>query len=83
MHKSALIGMFLAVLELVRHHSVEAEQDDADGEIWVRPGPNFRADFDIRLLDADGYDGNPPSPSPADKGPPEKDSDPSSTSPTP
>ena len=41
MRKSAVIGMFLAVLELVRHHSVEAEQDDDGGEIWVKPGPNF------------------------------------------
>ncbi len=41
MQKSTIIGIFLAVLELVRHHSVEAEQDDSLGEIWVKPGPNF------------------------------------------
>lgn len=41
MRKSVLIGVFLAVLELVRHHSVEAEQDDSMGEIWVTPGENF------------------------------------------
>lgn len=35
MRKSQVIGMFLAILELVRHHSVEAEQEG--GEIWVRP----------------------------------------------
>jgi segregation and condensation protein A len=47
MHKSAVIGLFLAVLELVRHHSVEAEQEDGDGEIWVRPGPNFDHTLEI------------------------------------
>jgi segregation and condensation protein A len=35
MHKSKLIGMFLAVLELVRHHGVRAQQDDPDGELWI------------------------------------------------
>lgn len=38
MHKSALIGMFLAVLELVRHHGVRAEQQQLHGEIWLSPG---------------------------------------------
>jgi segregation and condensation protein A len=33
--KSAQIGMFLAVLELVRHHHVQAEQNDLFGEIWL------------------------------------------------
>ncbi|GIW90257.1 MAG: segregation/condensation protein A [Pirellulaceae bacterium] len=35
MHKSAMIGVFLAVLELVRHHKVKTEQRDTDGEIWL------------------------------------------------
>jgi segregation and condensation protein A len=37
MHKSKLIGMFLAVLELVRNHGVRAEQDEPHGELWVLP----------------------------------------------
>ena len=37
LHKSVLIGMFLAVLELVRHHRVRAEQNDLFGEIWMLP----------------------------------------------
>ena len=41
MHKSALIGIFLAVLELVRHHHVRAEQNDLHGEIWILPGERF------------------------------------------
>jgi segregation and condensation protein A len=41
MHKSAIVGVFLAVLELVRHHSVVAEQSDLHGEIWIVPGEQF------------------------------------------
>lgn len=36
MHKSALIGIFLAILELIRHHNMQAEQDPAHGEIWLQ-----------------------------------------------
>jgi segregation and condensation protein A len=55
MHKSRVIGVFLAVLELVRHHSVEAEQEDGSVEIIVRPGPNFSDS--LKLSDVDDYDG--------------------------
>jgi segregation and condensation protein A len=41
MHKSALIGVFLAILELVRHHHVEAEQDANHGEIYLRTTEGF------------------------------------------
>lgn len=41
MHKSAMIGVFLAILELVRHHDVVAEQSEIHGEIWLTPGENF------------------------------------------
>jgi len=37
-HKSALVGMFLAVLELVRHHHATAAQTELFGEIWLEPG---------------------------------------------
>ena len=47
MRKSTVIGIFLAVLELVRHHSVEAEQEDGHGEIWVKPGPNFSTTLEL------------------------------------
>jgi segregation and condensation protein A len=40
MHKSTLVGIFLAVLELVRHHGVRAEQEQDFGEIWILPGPD-------------------------------------------
>jgi segregation and condensation protein A len=35
MHKSAMIGMFLAVLELVRYHGLQTEQEELHGEIWL------------------------------------------------
>jgi segregation and condensation protein A len=38
MHKSAMVGVFLATLELVRHHDVRFEQNDLFGEIWLSPG---------------------------------------------
>jgi len=41
MHKSAIVGVFLAVLELVRHHSVEAKQNDLHGEIWIVASDGF------------------------------------------
>lgn len=37
-HKSKLVGMFLAVLELVRHQHARAAQPDLFGEIWLEPG---------------------------------------------
>ena len=57
MHKSAMIGVFLAVLELVRHHSVRAEQNDMHGEIWIVPDAEFDPTQEIAA--ADDY-GNKP-----------------------
>ncbi len=37
-HKSALVGMFLAVLELVRHQHARAAQLELFGEIWLESG---------------------------------------------
>lgn len=35
--RSRIVGIFLAVLELLRHHAFRAEQPDDFGEIWVLP----------------------------------------------
>jgi segregation and condensation protein A len=51
MHKSALVGVFLAILELCRHHSVVCEQATEHGEILIRPGDNFRADVEFGEVD--------------------------------
>ncbi len=37
-HKSKLVGMFLAVLELVRHQHARAAQETMFEEIWLEPG---------------------------------------------
>lgn len=51
MHKSAMVGMFLAILELARHHSVRTEQDDDHGEIWILPGEGFDGELDLASVD--------------------------------
>ncbi|QDU98319.1 segregation and condensation protein A [Lignipirellula cremea] len=53
MHKSAMIGVFLAVLELVRHHGVRTEQVDVHSEIWVIAAEGFSAEADFS--DVDNY----------------------------
>jgi segregation and condensation protein A len=47
MHKSTLIGIFLALLELVRHHGVIAEQNDLFGEIWLLHAADADAPLDL------------------------------------
>ena len=37
MHKSSMVSIFLAILELVRHHHVHVDQNQAFGEIWLLP----------------------------------------------
>jgi segregation and condensation protein A len=55
MHKSAMIGVFLAILELVRHHCVRTEQSGLYGEILVLPDHNFPQSPDFSQ--ADNYGG--------------------------
>ena len=35
MTRSQLVGIFLAILELIRHHQIQVEQEDLFGEIWI------------------------------------------------
>jgi segregation and condensation protein A len=51
MHKSAIVGVFLAVLELARHHGVRTEQNDLHGEIWIVPGDGFDPTREIDAAD--------------------------------
>jgi segregation and condensation protein A len=46
MHKSTLVGMVLAILELVRHHAVRAEQNALFGEIWIMAGEAVDTELD-------------------------------------
>jgi segregation and condensation protein A len=66
-HKSSLIGIFLAVLELVRHHGVRAEQDGLFSEIWLTPGAASEAALDLSATD--GYE-HPAGEDSATTGPP-------------
>ena len=51
MHKSAMVGVFLAVLELTRYHNVKTEQSDLHGEILIVTGDDFNAELDISNVD--------------------------------
>lgn len=46
--KSQIVGIFLAILELLRHHSFRAEQDSDFGEIWVMPPISDASRDDLR-----------------------------------
>lgn len=51
MHKSTIIGMFLAVLELVRHFAVHVEQDDLFGDVALVAPANMKRSLDINDFD--------------------------------
>ncbi len=51
MHKSTLIGLFLAVLELTRHHGVVTRQPNSGADIEVLPGPRFSPDLQVAEVD--------------------------------
>ena len=51
LHKSAMIGIFLAVLELVRHHRVRIEQNELFGEIWLLPEADCSQPLDLSNVD--------------------------------
>ena len=51
MHKSAMVGVFLAVLELTRYHNVKTEQPDLHSEIFIVPNEGFSEDLDMSNVD--------------------------------
>ncbi len=53
MHKSAMVGVFLAVLELSRHHNVLTQQSDLHSEIVIVPGEGFESE--LQISDVDDY----------------------------
>jgi segregation and condensation protein A len=55
MHRSTLVGLFLAVLELVRHHGVRVEQDDVFTEIWIVAN-EAQPDAPLDFSSADEYE---------------------------
>ncbi|EAQ82074.1 segregation and condensation protein A [Blastopirellula marina] len=56
-HKIVIIGLFLAVLELVRHCGVIAQQPEPHGEIYLTAGPHFSTEF--TLTEVDDYSAAP------------------------
>jgi len=58
MHKSTLIGIFLAVLELVRHHHVRVDQNRVFGEIWLLPDLDCAEPLDLSGVDDYEHPGN-------------------------
>jgi len=56
MHKSTLVGIFLAVLELVRHRHVRLEQNALFGEIWILPTLDGATPLPLDLSDVDEYE---------------------------
>lgn len=53
-NRSTLVGLFLATLELVRHHGVLLEQGELFEEIWILPGES--ANKPLELSEADNYE---------------------------
>ena len=51
MHKSSMVSIFLAVLELARHHGVVTQQDDLYGDLLVAAGDGFREVLDVSNID--------------------------------
>jgi segregation and condensation protein A len=52
MHRSQMVGLFLALLELIRHHRARVEQAELFGEIWVLPPEQMQVVGDCGLADA-------------------------------
>ena len=46
-----MIGIFLAVLELVRHHNVRVEQRQNFGDIWLALDPEHAEPLDVSQMD--------------------------------
>ena len=51
MHKSAMVGVFLAVLELARHHNVVTQQDDLYSELTIIPAAEFSDTLEVSGID--------------------------------
>lgn len=49
-HKSSLIGWFLATLELTRHHGAAVEQDE-NGDIYIVRTANYSKDLNVNEVD--------------------------------
>jgi len=51
MHKSGLVAMFLATLELTRHHGLMAMQTMPDTPLTLVAGPEFKNELNVAAVD--------------------------------
>jgi segregation and condensation protein A len=51
MQKSKMIGIFLAVLELIRHYGIQCDQDELFGEMWLLPSKDMNQNLDLTKVD--------------------------------
>lgn len=56
MHKSTLVAMFLATLELARHHGLTTEQIDPGKPLILVAGPTFQRELDVHKIDNLSFD---------------------------
>ena len=52
MHKSGLVAIFLATLELTRYHGLIAVQPETEGPLWIDRGPEFPEELKVHQVDA-------------------------------
>ena len=62
MHKSSMVSIFLAVLELTRHHGAMALQDNLYGDMVVTKGDSFQEKLDVVNIDSYDPHANPGDP---------------------
>lgn len=51
LHKSALVGLFLATLEMIRYHGLVAEQQIPEGALWLCKGAVFPDRLELQHVD--------------------------------
>ncbi len=51
MHKSALVAMFLATLELTRHYGLATEQQDSGHPLYLVAGKHFKRQLNVHEID--------------------------------
>ena len=51
MHKSTLVGLFLATLELARHYGLSTEQSDPGQPLYLVAGEGFSEEIDVHRID--------------------------------
>lgn len=56
MHKSVLVAMFLATLELTRHYGLTTQQQDAGHPLYLVGGENFKEELDVHKIENLSFD---------------------------